>query len=264
MPKFVYEAMDSTGNTLTEMIDAVDQEAAQKTIRDLGHFLTKISPVPEPIEDPFDNAIGLEPKPANSTMAKLRTATVDRATNETQISLSLNVDGSGQAQINTGVGFFDHMLELFTKHGAFDLTVAAAGDLQVDQHHTVEDVGICLGQAFDEALGEKQGIRRYGYFSLPMDEALANVAIDFGGRPYFVFNADIPSPKIGNFDSELVAEFWQAFTSNARCNLHINVPYGRNSHHICEAIFKSTARAARVAVESDHRLTGVPSTKGSL
>jgi imidazoleglycerol-phosphate dehydratase len=193
-----------------------------------------------------------------------RTAKIDRQTRETQIRLELNLDGSGQGSWNTGVGFFDHMLELFTRHGAFDLTVEANGDLQVDQHHTVEDVGICLGQAVKQALGDKQGIRRYGHFTLPMEETLATTAIDLSGRYYLVFNAEFSSPKIGEFDSELVEDFWQAFAANALCNLHVLVHYGRNSHHVSEAIFKSAARALRMAVETDPRMTGVPSTKGVL
>jgi imidazoleglycerol-phosphate dehydratase len=193
-----------------------------------------------------------------------RTATIRRETAETKIELELILEGVGDARVATGIGFFDHMLALLAKHGAFDLAVKAEGDLFVDQHHTVEDVGICLGQAFREALGDKAGIRRYGHFALPMEETLCTVAVDLGGRPYFVFQADFPSPKIGEFDSELVADFWHAFTVNALSNLHIQVPYGRNSHHIAEAIFKSTARALRNASEPDPRLRGVPSTKGTL
>jgi imidazoleglycerol-phosphate dehydratase len=193
-----------------------------------------------------------------------RTALIERQTAETGIRLSVNLDGEGKSQTATGVGFFDHMLTLFARHGALDLDVKAKGDLHVDQHHTVEDVGICLGKAFTQALGDKQGIRRYGHFTLPMEETLATVAVDFSGRPIFVFDAAFPSQKIGDFDSELVAEFWQAFTSNALCNLHILVHYGRNSHHISEAIFKAAARAMRMAIEADPRMTGVPSTKGTL
>jgi len=193
-----------------------------------------------------------------------RTATIDRKTAETDIQLALNVDGAGQADVATGVGFFDHMLTLMAKHAAIDLTVKAAGDLHVDQHHTVEDVGICLGQALKQALGDKAGIRRYGSFSLPMEETLASVAVDLSGRYYLVFNAQFPAAKIGDFDSELVEDFWQAVAANALCNLHVNVPYGRNSHHVSEAIFKATARALRMAVEPDPRMTGVPSTKGTL
>lgn len=193
-----------------------------------------------------------------------RTATIDRKTAETDIQLSLNVDGTGCADIATGVGFLDHMLTLFAKHGVFDLTIRAKGDLQVDQHHTVEDVGICLGQALRQAIGDKAGIRRYGHFTLPMDETLATVALDLGGRCAIAFHADFPSAKIGGFDTELVEEFWRAFAGNALCNLHILVHYGRNSHHISEAIFKATARALRMATETDPRMPGVPSTKGTL
>jgi imidazoleglycerol-phosphate dehydratase len=193
-----------------------------------------------------------------------RTATIDRKTAETKIRLQLNLDGAGQADIATGIGFFDHMLTLFAKHSATDLSVHADGDLDVDQHHTVEDVGICLGQALKQAVGDKAGIRRYGHFTLPMDETLATVAIDLSGRAASVIRADIPSAKIGDFDSELIEEFWNAFAGNALCNLHILVHYGRNSHHISEAIFKCIARALRMALESDPRMTGVPSTKGAL
>ena len=193
-----------------------------------------------------------------------RTASIDRKTAETDIQLTLNVDGSGRADIATGVGFLDHMLTLLAKHGAMDLTVRAKGDLEVDQHHTVEDTGICLGQALKQAIGDKAGIRRYGHFTLPMDETLATVALDLGGRFALAIKADFPSAKIGDFDTELVEEFWRAFAANALCNLHILVHYGRNSHHISEAIFKATARRLRMATESDPRMTGVPSTKGSL
>ncbi len=193
-----------------------------------------------------------------------RTATIHRKTAETDIELSLNLDGAGQADVQTGVGFFDHMLTLLAKHAACDLTLRAAGDLEVDQHHTVEDVGICLGQAVEQALGDKRGIGRYGHFTLPMDEALVASAIDLGGRAYFVCRADMPSPKIGEFDSELVADFWHAFAQNARCNLHIEVRYGRNSHHIAEGIFKSVARSLRMALSIDPRSEDVPSTKGTL
>ena len=193
-----------------------------------------------------------------------RTATITRNTRETQIRLELSLDGSGQGSWQTGVGFLDHMLELLTRHGAFDLKVEAKGDLQVDQHHTVEDVGICLGQAVKQALGDKKGIRRYGHFTLPMEETLATTAIDLSGRYYLAFQAAFDSPKIGDFDTELVEDFWQAFAANALCNLHILIHYGRNSHHKSEAIFKSAARALRMAVENDPRMTGVPSTKGTL
>jgi imidazoleglycerol-phosphate dehydratase len=193
-----------------------------------------------------------------------RTATIKRRTQETEIELSLDLDGAGAAQIDTGVGFLDHMLTLLAKHAAIDLTVRAKGDLHVDFHHTAEDVGICLGQAIRQALGDKAGIRRYGHFTLPMDETLVTSALDLGGRFSLVFSASFPSPKIGEFDSELVEEFWRAAAANALANLHIVLHHGRNSHHISEAIFKATARALRMAVECDARMTGVPSTKGTL
>lgn len=193
-----------------------------------------------------------------------RTAQIRRRTAETEIELELNLDGTGQGLVKTGVGFLDHMLTLLAKHAAIDLTVKAVGDLEVDQHHTVEDVGICIGQGLREALGDKAGIQRYGHFTLPMDETLATAAIDLGGRAHMVFQAEFPSPKIGEFDSELVHEFWQAVTGNLLCNLHILVHYGRNGHHISEAIFKATARALRMAISPDPRMSGVPSTKGTL
>jgi imidazoleglycerol-phosphate dehydratase len=193
-----------------------------------------------------------------------RTARIQRKTAETEIELELNLDGSGQSNVKTGVGFLDHMLELFAKHGAFDLRVTARGDLHVDQHHTVEDTGICLGQALREALGDKAGIRRYGHFTLPMEETLVTVALDLSGRYALAFNAPLPSPKIGAFDSELLEDFWQATAANCLCNLHVLLHYGRNSHHIAEAVFKATARALRMAIEHDPRMTGVPSTKGTL
>jgi len=193
-----------------------------------------------------------------------RTATINRKTSETDIQLVLNVDGTGESDVSTGVGFLDHMLTLFAKHGAFDLNVRASGDLHVDQHHTVEDVGICLGMAIREALGDKAGIRRYGHFTLPMDEVLVTAAVDLGGRPYFVFNVDFHTPKIGDFDSELVEDFWQAFSVAAAVNLHIMAHYGRNSHHLAEGVFKCMARAMRMATSNDDRILGVPSTKGTL
>ncbi len=194
----------------------------------------------------------------------MRTASVQRKTAETEISLELNLDGTGQASVATGVGFFDHMLTLLAKHAAIDLKVKAKGDLHVDQHHTVEDVGICFGRALRDALGDKAGIRRYGHFTLPMEETLATTALDLSGRYFLVFDAAFPTAKIGEFDSELVEDFWQAAAANALCNLHVKVHYGRNSHHVAEAIFKATARALRMAVEPDPRMQGVPSTKGTL
>jgi imidazoleglycerol-phosphate dehydratase len=193
-----------------------------------------------------------------------RTASIDRQTAETKIALKLNIDGSGQSEIKTGVGFLDHMLTLFAKHGLFDLNINCDGDTQVDAHHTTEDIGICLGQAFRDALGDKRGIVRYGHIVLPMEETLITLAVDLSGRNYMVFNAPMTSPKIGEFDSELVEDFWYAFTSNAMCNLHVLMHYGRNSHHIAEAIFKAAARALRTATTQDPRQTGVPSTKGVL
>jgi len=193
-----------------------------------------------------------------------RKAKIERRTAETEIQLELELDGTGASQVRTGVGFLDHMLTLFAKHGALDLSVAAQGDLHVDQHHTVEDVGICLGQALRQALGDKAGIRRYGHFTLPMEETLVTTALDLSGRYFLVFQAEFPTPKIGEFDSELVEDFWQAAAANALCNLHILLHHGRNSHHISEAIFKSAARALRMAMERDDRAAGVPSTKGTL
>jgi imidazoleglycerol-phosphate dehydratase len=193
-----------------------------------------------------------------------RTANVDRKTAETNISLELNLDGSGNADIQTGVGFLDHMLELLTRHAAVDLKVIAGGDLHVDQHHTVEDVGICFGQAIRQSLGDKSGIRRYGHFTLPMEETLVTAAIDLSGRYFLVFDATFPTAKIGEFDSELIEDFWQATAANALCNLHVLLHHGRNGHHISEAIFKCLARSLRMAVERDPRMRGVPSTKGTL
>ena len=193
-----------------------------------------------------------------------RTAKIERKTAETDIQLELAVDGRGMSEISTGIGFLDHMLTLFAKHAACDLKIRAAGDLHVDQHHTVEDIGICLGMAFREALGDKAGIRRYGHFTLPMDEVLVTTAIDFGGRPYFVFKVDFPKAKVGGFDSELVEDFWQAFSANAAANLHTIAHYGRNSHHLAEGVFKCTARAIRMAASPDERIKDVPSTKGTL
>jgi imidazoleglycerol-phosphate dehydratase len=193
-----------------------------------------------------------------------RTATISRTTNETSIELELNLDGSGNAEISTGVGFFDHMLDLLARHALFDLRVSADGDLAVDDHHTVEDVGICLGQALLEAVGDKAGIARYGHMTLPMEETLVTVALDLSGRIAFRYNAAIPTEKIGSFDAQLVKEFWHAVASNARMNLHVLLHYGENAHHISEAVFKATARALRAAVSIDPRQTGVPSTKGTL
>jgi imidazoleglycerol-phosphate dehydratase len=193
-----------------------------------------------------------------------RIAEIVRTTRETEIRLSLNLDGTGHSQTTTGVGFLDHMLELFARHGLFDVTVQCKGDTQIDDHHTTEDIGICLGQAFDKALGDKTGIRRYGHCVLPMDETLVTSAVDLGGRAFWVWNAPMPTPKVGTFDSELVADFWQSVATQARMNLHVLLHYGRNTHHISEAIFKSLAHAMRDAVEHDPRRVGVASTKGVI
>ena len=193
-----------------------------------------------------------------------RTSTVRRDTRETQIELTFNLDGTGQSQIDTGVGFFNHMLELFAKHGLFDLTVKVNGDTEVDDHHTVEDTGICLGQALREALGDKQGITRYGSLTLPMEETLVTSALDLSGRFWFVDSYTIPTEKIGTFDSQLVEVFWQAFAANALMNLHLVLHHGANSHHIAEGFFKATARALRMAIAIDPRQQGVPSSKGIL
>lgn len=189
---------------------------------------------------------------------------LSRKTGETKIEVCLNLDGTGQSSIETGVGFFDHMLELFSRHGLIDLTVHAEGDLDVDQHHTVEDVGIVLGQAIEKAVGDKRGINRYGQAVIPMDETLAEVAIDLSGRPALVFNARFNAAKIGQFDVQLVQEFFKALANTAGMNLHVNVRYGDNDHHIAEAIFKAFARALRTAVSLDPRNSNVPSTKGTL
>lgn len=193
-----------------------------------------------------------------------RTARIRRETGETRIDLAVDLDGGGRADIATGVGFFDHMLTLLAKHSLIDLTLKASGDLHVDAHHTVEDVGICLGQALIQALGNKAGIRRYGSATLPMDETLVTVAVDLSGRPYCVWKADVPLETLGTFNAALAEEFWRAVSSSGAFNLHVVCHHGRNTHHIIEGIFKAAARALRQAVESDPRMSGVPSTKGVL
>lgn len=193
-----------------------------------------------------------------------RTSDITRKTKETNIRLALNLDGTGEAQIKTGVGFFDHMLDLLSRHSLVDLNVEAQGDLHIDAHHTVEDVGIVLGQGIEKAVGDKKGIYRYGWATVPMDESLASVAIDLSGRPAFVYNVGYRGAMIGNFPFELLEEFFKSVATNAKMNLHINVPYGTNNHHIAEAIFKATAKALRQAVSADPRNPGIPSTKGSL
>jgi imidazoleglycerol-phosphate dehydratase len=193
-----------------------------------------------------------------------RTAQIDRATAETRISLSLSLDGSGRSDVKTGVGFLDHMLTLFARHGLLDLTVRCEGDLHVDQHHTVEDVGICLGQAIAQAVGDKKGIVRYGTFTVPMDESLVMVSLDLSGRPYLVCGLDTRGRRIGEFEAELVPEFFQAVAANARMNLHLHQFHGENGHHIIEAAFKAFGRALDAATRVDERVTDVPSTKGVL
>ena len=193
-----------------------------------------------------------------------RDASVIRKTKETDINLTLHIDGSGKCNISTGVGFFDHMLEGFSKHGFFDLDVNVNGDLQVDAHHTVEDTGIVLGQAIAEAIGDKQGMKRYGSFILPMDDALVLCAIDLCGRPYFQFDLEFPTEKIGSFDTELVREFFYAISYRCGMNLHMKMLSGVNSHHIAEAAFKAFAKALDQATSIDERIDGILSTKGSL
>ena len=193
-----------------------------------------------------------------------RTAKIIRQTKETKVELSIDLDGKGRNTVSTGVGFFDHMLDLLSRHSLIDLDVTADGDLHVDSHHTVEDVGIVLGQALEKAVGDKKGIYRYGWATVPMDESLAQVAVDLSGRPAFVFNVKFTGETIGQFPVELVEEFLKALATSARMNLHVTVPYGTNNHHIAEAIFKSLAKALRQATSHDPRNDDVPSTKGSL
>jgi imidazoleglycerol-phosphate dehydratase len=193
-----------------------------------------------------------------------RTATIDRSTKETSIKLSLELDGRGEHQIESGVPFFDHMLTQIARHGFFDLQLKAKGDLEIDAHHTVEDVGICLGEAFKKALGDKTGIRRYGRGTMPMHEALAAVILDFSGRPFLVFNVPLPKAQVGNFELELVEEFFTAFCNHSGANVHVNLAYGDNLHHIVEAVFKAFARALDDATQFDSRIEGVLSSKGSL
>ncbi|MBR5540683.1 MAG: imidazoleglycerol-phosphate dehydratase HisB [Clostridia bacterium] len=195
----------------------------------------------------------------------MRTSKIIRTTKETDITLSLCLDGTGKSAVNTGCGFLDHMLTLFAKHGRFDLEIACKGDIQVDDHHTVEDIGIALGTAFKEALGEKKGIARYGSCILPMDEALIVSAVDLSGRGYLAYELNIPTQKVGTFDTELVWEFWIAFARNAECTLHLRQPAGSNSHHIIEGAFKSAARSLKEAVAIDTAYADeIPSTKGVL
>lgn len=194
----------------------------------------------------------------------MRQKSLSRKTAETSISLDFSIDGTGKTDIQTGVGFFDHMLTLFTKHGLFDLKVLCDGDIEVDQHHTVEDIGIVLGQAFYESIGTKEGIERYATVSVPMDEALSAVSLDISGRSFLVYNVEGLKDKVGDFDTELIEEFFHAFTSHAKVTLHINLMYGRNTHHMIESIFKAFGRALRHASSINPNVKGVPSTKGLL
>jgi imidazoleglycerol-phosphate dehydratase len=195
----------------------------------------------------------------------MREASVSRRTAETDVAVSMALDGTGKAEISTGIGFLDHMLELFARHGLFDVTVKVTGDLHVDQHHTAEDTGIALGQAFSQALGDKKGIRRYADIHMPMDETLTRVALDISGRPFLVFKTTFPTEKVGAFDTELVGEFFQAFAIHAGVTLHVETLYGTNSHHIAESCFKGLARVLRGGVAVDPKEGGrVPSTKGTL
>lgn len=195
----------------------------------------------------------------------MRSTTLTRTTAETDISVSLNLDGTGQYDNETGVGFFDHMLDQLARHALIDMKVRCKGDLHIDDHHTVEDVGIAIGQALSQAVGNKKGIERYGSCLLPMDDALVRAALDLSGRPFLIWNVDLPTPKIGTFDTELVREFFQALSTHGGITLHVDMLHGLNSHHIAEAAFKAVARALRIALEVDPRVAdAIPSTKGSL
>ena len=198
-------------------------------------------------------------------MSNERRASIDRSTKETQISVELNLDGTGGADLDVGVPFLEHMLDQVARHGMFDLAVKATGDLEIDAHHTVEDVGISLGQAFRQALGDKRGIRRYGHAYIPLDEALSRVVLDFSGRPGLDYHVEYPRARVGEFDVDLLREFFQGFVNHAMVTLHIDNIRGRNTHHIAETIFKAFGRSLRAAVEPDPRMEGIlPSTKGSL
>ena len=197
-------------------------------------------------------------------MSNPRTASVERKTKETAISLAINLDGTGKSEISTGVGFLDHMLTLFSRHSLINLTVQCKGDIEIDYHHTVEDIGLALGTAFDKALGDRSGIRRYGFFNLPMDESICETAIDLGGRPFLVYKTSLTSTYVRDFDTKLFEEFFRAVSVNARMNLHVRHSGGNEAHHAAESIFKSFARSLRMATEADPRDTGVPSSKGVI
>ena len=193
-----------------------------------------------------------------------REARVERKTKETDIKLYINLEGTGKTNLKTGIPFLEHMLNLMARHGFFDLKLEAVGDLEIDAHHLVEDIGIVLGEAFRKAMGPKEGIRRYGFFMLPMDEALVLASLDLSDRPYLVYNVDIPAEKVGEFETELLEEFFRAFTHEARITLHLKLIHGKNSHHIIEALFKALGRSLDQALQMDSRVEGVPSTKGKL
>ena len=195
---------------------------------------------------------------------KGRTATISRNTSETNVSVTMNLDGTGSSTVQTGVQFLDHMLALFAKHGLFDLDIACKGDLGVDAHHSVEDIGICLGLAIEKALGDKKGIVRFAHSYFPMDETLVRVAVDLSGRPYLVYKVKAKRERVGELESDLIEEFWKAVVTHARLNLHVELLYGRNTHHIFEAVFKAAARALSLATRTDSRVQGVPSTKGVI
>lgn len=193
-----------------------------------------------------------------------RKAKIDRKTSEVKVNVELNIDGSGKYDIQTGIPFFNHMLNQFAKHGYFDIKIKALGDIEVDFHHTVEDVGIAMGEAFESALADKRGIKRYGHSLVPFDDSLVESSLDLSGRPYIVFNAGIEKSKVGEFDVELAEEFFKSFANSLKCNLHINLRYGTNMHHIIEAMFKATGKALDIASSADQRSKQVPSTKGKL
>jgi len=197
-------------------------------------------------------------------VSELRISKVHRVTRESDVEVEINLDGNGDYEVSTGIAFLDHMLESFAKHGVYDLRVAARGDLEVDTHHTVEDVGITLGQALREALGSAEGIRRYGSLTLPMAEAKVEVALDISSRPHLVYHVELQNDRIGDFDATLAEDFFEAFSQNAGIDLHVELRYGKNPHHVVEAVFKGVARALRVALDKDPRMKGVPSVKDSL
>jgi len=194
----------------------------------------------------------------------IRESIVKRKTNEVEVYVKINIDGEGKYKIDTGIPFFNHMLEQLAKHGLFDIEISATGDTEIDFHHTVEDVGIALGEAFNQALGDKKGINRYGFSSIPFDETLSSSSLDLSGRPFFIFKVEMPSTKVGEFDVELTREFFQSFTNNLKANIHIETKYGTNNHHIIESIFKSIAKSLDVATTYDSRSNSIPSTKGNL